>query len=433
LFRGQIQKIGSTKRRAEELSGYISYRSANSELTVADIFRDYWADYREQYPVTAQQAKVVGSIMACRTPQLGGRVDCCQACGAWVFRFNSCRDRHCNQCQKYERARWVAKQKVLLLPIPWFHMIFTVDHALNPLIAQNQRLFYNLLFESVNQSLQRQAKAELGCELGITAVLHTWGQQIDAHYHLHCIVTGGGLALDRSRWVKLANPRYLLDVVALSANYRERLLGGLADLHRQGELIQWGEAAEVKVEEVIAAGRQKQWEVFAKPFETPEAVYEYLSRYVHQVALSNQRLEKVEDGQVTFRYFDNRERAEAGEKGPEKKLTLPVFEFIRRFLQHILPKGFVRIRYYGLHHSSARKEKLPRSRKLLGLEATLPEAEIPTLLEWLEELLGEEMGQCPHCGATGSMLERTRFTELPWLVGIILSLFGQPTEAGVCR
>jgi len=412
---------------------YISYRSADTELTIADIFRDYWDDYREEYPVTAQQAKVVGSMMACRTAQLGGRADQCQECGALVFRFNSCRDRHCNQCQKYERARWVAKQKVLLLPIPYFHMVFTVDHALNPLIAQNQWLFYNLLFETVSQSLQAMAKAELGCELGITLVLHTWGQQVDAHYHIHCIVTGGGLALDRSRWVRPKNRRYLFDVVALSAAYRDRLLGGLRELHQQGKVLQFGEAAKLDVDAIIDECWQKKWEVFAKPFDTPEAVYEYLSRYVHQVAISNHRLEKVEDGQVTFRYFDNRERAAAGEKGKEKKLTLPVFEFIRRFLQHILPSGFVRIRYYGLHHSSARKAKLPRSRELLGLDPSLPEPDVPTMLEWLEELLGDEMGKCPHCGAKGSMVERTRFAELPWMVGIILSLFGQPTTAGVCR
>ncbi len=222
-------------------------------------------------------------------------------------------------------------------------------------------------------------------------------------------------------------------MVALSAAYRERLLDGLAELHRRGRLTLTGAAAELDVEAIIAGCRQKAWEVFAKAFDTPEAVYEYLSRYVHQVAISNHRLESLEDGLVTFRYFDNRERAETGEKGPEKKLTLPVFEFIRRFLQHILPEGFVRIRYYGLHHSSARKSKLPQSRALLGLEPALPEPEVPTLLEWLEEMLGEELGQCPHCGATGSMLERARFTEIPWLVGIIVSLFGQPTTAGVCR
>ena len=412
---------------------YITYRSTEAEITVADIFRDYWAEYKEAQPVTPQQAKVVGSIMACRTPQLGGRIDQCQDCGALVFRFNSCRDRHCNQCQKFERAKWVDKQQEKLLPIPYFHIVFTVDHALNPIIRQNQWPFYNLLFEAVSQSLQQLAREELGCELGVTAVLHTWGQKLDEHYHLHCIVTGGGLALDGSRWVRPKNGRYLFDVVKLSALYRDKLLGGLQKLYRAGKVLQLGQAAQLNVTAIVAECRQKKWEVFAKAFETPEAVYEYLSRYVHQVAISNYRLEKVEAGQVTFRYFDNKERAEVGGKGKEKKLTLPAHEFIRRFLQHILPVGFVRIRYYGLHHASARTEKLPRCRELLGVSRSLPALETLTLLSWLEALLGEQMGQCPHCGASGSLIERTRFAELPWLVGILLSLFGQPTTAGVCR
>ena len=412
---------------------HISYQSTVAELTVADILRDYWDDYRQKYPVTPQQAKVIGSIMACRTPRLGGHLNQCQQCGGWVFRFNSCRDRHCNQCQKFERAKWVEQQRVMQLPIPYFHVVFTVDHALNPIIRQNQRLFYNLLFQTVSQSLQTMAKEELGCELGITAVLHTWGQKLDAHYHLHCIVTGGGLALDRSKWVKPKSGRYLCDVVQLSAHYRDRLLSGLQRLHRQGQLQLMGEAARLDVAAVLAEIRAKNWEVFAKPFDTPDTVYEYLSRYVHQVAISNYRLEKLENGQVTFRYFDNKERAEVGEKGKEKKLTLPVFEFIRRFLQHILPVRFRRIRYYGLHNTSARKEKLPRSRELLGLSRSLPELKTLTLLEWLEELLGEDVGQCPHCGASHSLVEQTEFRQLPWLVCAVLSLAGQPAPAEVDR
>jgi hypothetical protein len=162
-------------------------------------------------------------------------------------------------------------------------------------------------------------------------------------------------------------------------------------------------------------------------------VYEYLSRYVHQVAISNYRLLKLEDGKVTFEYYENKERAEVGGKGKKKKLTLPVDEFIRRWLSHVLPPDFKRIRYYGLHHSSARAEKLPHSRMLLGLDPILPEVEALSLQDWLAEILGDEMDQCPHCGAKGSLFERSSFEQLPWLVGIILALFGQPTRVGVCR
>jgi hypothetical protein len=414
------------------IGNYITYRSPKTALTVADILRDNWDDYCAQYPVTPQQAKVAGSMMACRTPQLGGRLDQCGECGALVFRFNSCRDRHCNQCQKYERARWVEKQKVMLLPIPYFHLIFTVDHALNPLISDNQREFYDLLFQTVNQTLKAVAAEKLGCELGFTAVLHTWGQKIDQHVHLHCIVTGGGLALDGRRWVKLANPKYLVDVVKLSALYRDNLMRAIRSRSERDEWRPRGEVGQQAVEAMLAQIEIKKWEVFAKAFEQPEAVYEYLSRYVHQVAISNYRLVKVEDGRVTFRYFENRERAEVGDKGPERELTLPVLPFIGRFMSHILPLGFRRIRYFGLHHSSARQEKLPRCRALLGLDRALPETPELSLSEWLAELLGEKVNQCPHCGAEGALFQRAEFTQLPWLAALILAVVGQPTTQGVC-
>jgi hypothetical protein len=415
------------------LGNFITYRSPNTKLTVADILREHWDDYCDQYPVTAKQAKVAGAMMSCRTPQLGGRIDQCNECGAWVFRFNSCRDRHCNQCQKYERAKWVAKQQVMLLPIPYFHIIFTVDHALNPLIRQNPRAFYDLLFQIVKRILQHFAKEKLGCELGITAVLHTWGQKLGLHVHIHCIVTGGGLALDRRRWVRPVNKRYLFDVVALSAAYRDALVAGIRNRYEKGQWNLSSSAAEMDVSAVLAKIQAKKWEVFIKPFDQPEAVYEYLSRYVHQVALSNYRLVKLAAGQVTFRYYENRERAEVGGKGKEKEMTLPASEFIHRLMLHILPDNYHRIRYYGLHSSSARAEKLPRARQLLGLSLVPPAVEDFSLMDWLRQILGDEVDRCPNCGATGSLFERTTFQQLPWLLTMLLMLCGQPTSQGVCR
>jgi hypothetical protein len=289
--------------------------------------------------------------------------------------------------------------------------------------------------------LQEQADQELGCQLGFTAVLHTlrqalgrlWGQKLDEHVHLHCVVTGGGLALDGSRWVRGPSERYLLDVVELAAVYRDSLLAGIERKWRRGEWQLSGAAAELDLAAVLAELRAKNWAVFAKPFSEPEAVYEYLSRYVHQVAISNYRLVSLEDGRVSFRYYANRERTEVGQPGPEKVLTLPAVEFIRRFLGHILPRQFRRIRYYGLHHSSARQEKLPRCRKLLGLSPALPEVEEVSLLDWLKALWGEEVDRCPRCGAKGSLFERAEFEQLGWLAMVVLSLFGQPTPQGVCR
>jgi hypothetical protein len=225
-----------------------------------------------------------------------------------------------------------------------------------------------------------------------------------------------------------------VEVVELSAAYRDKLLAGIEKLSRQGKLSLSGPAAAVDVPRLLAELRAKKWEVFIKPFSTPETVTEYLSRYVHQVAISNYRLESFEQGQVKFRYYDNRERAEVGEKGKEKVLTLSAEEFIRRFLLHILPHGYKRIRYYGLHHSSARKEKLPRCRALLGLPAALPEVKELSLLEWLAEVLGEEqVDRCPHCGAVGSLCKRAEFERLPWFVALLLNLVSHPTRQGVCR
>ena len=411
---------------------YVTVRRPKVELTVADILRAHWADYRKQYPVTPQQAKVVGSVLACRTPQLGGRIDECGECGALVFRFNSCRDRHCNQCQKFERAKWVQKQKVMQLPIPYFHIVFTTDHGLNPLFRDNQRLLYDLLFRVVKESLQEMAAEKLGCELGITAVLHTWGQKLDEHIHIHCVVTGGGLALDGSRWVRPAHRRYLYDVVELSARYRERLLAGIERLWQQGKLKLIGQAAKLDVAGVLAELRVKKWEVFAKPFNEPEAVTEYLSRYVHQVALSNYRLLSLKRGRVRFRYYDNRERAEVGGKGKEKELNLTAVEFIRRWLSHLLPWRYHRIRYFGLHHAQARREKLPRCRSFWGLPLALPVIEALSLMAWLKEILGDQVDTCPRCGAEGSLFKRAEVAQFGWAVRLGLRLLGQSTPQGVC-
>jgi hypothetical protein len=328
----------------------------------------------------------------------------------------------------------VAQQAVLALPIPYFHVVFTTDHALNPLFRQNKVALYDLLFEVVSGVLKGEVKRVLGCEVGLTAVLHTWGQQVEEHIHIHTIVTGGGLSLDGQRWVKAKSQRYLVDVVALSAKYRERLLSGIKGLYEAGRLRLSGEAAQVDVRGLLQELGGKQWEVYMKPFAGPEVVTEYLSRYVHQVAISNYRLESIEGGAVKFRYYDNRERGESGAKGPEKVLTVTAEEFIRRFLLHILPGGYKRIRYYGLHHSSARKEKLPRCRELLGLPRALPEIEALDLQAWLAQVLGEEeVNRCPNCGAQNSLFQRAEFERLSWLATVVLSLVAQPTRQGVCR
>ena len=393
---------------------YLQVRGARADYEVADVFREYGDAYRAAYRVTPEQARVMGAIVACRTEALGGQIYECQVCGAVEFAYCSCRDRHCPKCQKFARAQWVEGQKVYLLPIPYFHVVFTTDHALNAWVSANRAAIYNVLFETAAAVLKQFAALELRGELGITAVLHTWGQTLLQHLHLHCIVTGGALSFDGQRWVRCA-PGYLFDIVAVSAAFRDAFCAGLVRLAEQGKLV-GVEMAEVKA--TVATMQAKPWEVFAKPFEKPEAVIDYLSRYVHAVAISNYRITHIADGQVRFSYHDNQDG------GKQKELTLPAVEFIRRFLLHVLPERFVRIRYYGLHHSAARKTKLPRARALLGLPPELPKITKLVLAVWLETVLGEDLHRCHFCGASGSMAYRGEVGDLPWVWLWLKVLFG---------
>lgn len=399
-------------------NGYVCVRGAQLEYEVADVFREYGEAYRQQYGVTEEQARVMAAITACRTAALGGQVYECLNCGAVEFAYHSCRDRHCPKCQKFERAQWVEQQKVLVLPIPYFHIIFTTDHAINDWLATNRAVLYNLLFATAAETLQQFAARDLNGALGITAVLHTWGQTLQPHVHLHCVVTGGALSLDGRHWLR-CTPNYLFDIVAVSAAFREAFCAGLLRLADHGQLV--GVTGD-EVTATVAAMRAKNWEVFAKPFATPEVVIDYLSRYVHAVAISNYRLRHIANGQVSFSYYDNA----AG--GVKKTLTLPALEFIRRFLLHVLPERFVRIRYYGLHHSAARRTKLPRARALLGMPPELPKAAKLVLAVWLETLLGEQLHRCPFCGAMGTLAYRGEVADMSslwlWLKLVIGWLFG---------
>jgi hypothetical protein len=384
---------------------YVQVRGAMTPYEVGDVLRAYGAAYRAQYPVTPTQARVMGALSACRTAALGGRVYECQVCGAVEFAYYSCRDRHCPKCQKFARAQWVEQQKALVLPVPYFHVIFTTDHAVNVWLPQNQAVIYNLLFTTAAGVLKDFAGRELGGELGITAVLHTWSQTLLEHVHLHCVVTGGALSFDQQSW-RRSPAGYLFDIVAVSAVFRDQFCTGLQRLAQRGQLVGVS-AAEVAT--TVAAMQAQNWEVFIKPFDEPTAVIEYLSRYVQSVAISNYRITDIVQGQVSFTYHDNR----AG--GEVKELTLSALEFIRRFLLHVLPDQFVRIRYYGLHHSAARKTKLARVRALLGVSPeppVIPKLELPV---WLETVLGVEVYRCRWCGTIGGLVYRGEVVDMTWL------------------
>jgi hypothetical protein len=351
-------------------------------------------------------------------------VELCLECGAIRISYNSCRDRHCPKCCKYKKAVWVSKQEVVLLPTGYFHVVFTTDHLLNELVPANKRLIYNLLFKAVSQTLKDYGQRYWGGEIGITAVLHTWGQTLNEHVHLHCVVTGGALSPDGEQWHSCA-PGYLFPIVALSADYRNRFCEGLRKLLEGGQLTLTDQQSEERIMALFDQMQAKNWEVHSNYFTGPQKVYEYLSRYVHQVAISNYRITDISKGHVTFTYRNNHDKDPQTGQGKPSQMTLPAVEFIRRFLWHVLPSRFVRIRHFGLHHSSAREKKLPQVRKLLGLDPTLPSPRELSLREWLETFIPpEELERCPYCHAQGSMTRHNEF-EMVTVIGLlILGVFG---------
>jgi Putative transposase/Transposase zinc-binding domain len=338
---------------------------------VADIVHTYGAAFRATHAVSHEQARVLRAIAHCRTAALGGHVERCVSCGTERVCYDSCRNRHCPKCQGSARAKWLAAEQALLLPIPYFHVVFTLPHQLNPLIRVNQRRLYDLLFQTAAQTLQEFARDpnHLGAEIGITAVLHTWGQTLTEHVHVHCVVTGGGLSPDGTQW-HACQRRFLFPVKALGAVFRGKYLAGLERLRSQQRLTFAGASTALAEEAAWSSLRQqlyaKPWVVYAKPpWGSPEQVLKYLSRYTHRVAIANSRLVFVGDGVVRFRYTDYA----AG--GTAKVRELSAEEFLRRFLL-VVPTGFVRIRHYGLLANRTRQAKLTRARQLLAVVAATP-------------------------------------------------------------
>jgi len=334
-------------------------------LEVADILRVHGESYRACHPVSPEQAVVMRRLAACRTAALGGHVDSCSACGFVRISYNSCRNRHCPKCQKLEQLQWLETRLERLLPVPYFHVVFTLPEALKPLALKNRRLVYNLLFQAASQTLLKLAAdpQRLGAQIGFTAVLHTWGQNLLFHPHLHCVVTGGGLSLDGQRWIA-GREDYFLPVHVLGRLFRGKFLAGLKAAYQRGELTLTGSVADLadppQFRRWLAGLYRQNWVVYAKPpFGGPQQVYRYLGRYTHRVAISNSRLLAMEDGHVRFRYKDY------ADGNQHKEMTLAADEFLRRFLLHVLPKGFVRIRHYGLLASRNVSTKLASCHLLL--------------------------------------------------------------------
>jgi Putative transposase/Transposase zinc-binding domain len=329
---------------------------------VADIVRAHGDAYRRTYAVSPAQAVALRAIVRCRTAALGGHVEACDACGARQVAYNSCRNRNCPKCQGGERAKWLAAQQAALLPVEYFHIVFTLPHPLNALLRVNPRRLYALLFRAAAATLQCFAHdpRHLGAELGVTAVLHTWGQNLSQHVHVHCVVTGGGLTPDGQRWVS-TRAGFLFPVRALSQVFRGKFLAGVRQLRARNALRFAGDSAALAGEHAWSAWlqdlRTRDWVVYAKPpFGGPERVLKYLSRYTHRIAIANHRLVSIEDGVVRFRCRDYAHHNHV------KVMALPAEEFLRRFLLHVVPSGFMRIRHFGLLANRHRTAKLARCR-----------------------------------------------------------------------
>jgi hypothetical protein len=366
------------------------------ENDVGAIFRRYMSKYRKEHALSYEQRQAARAIMTCRTPALGGVVKACTQCGNWEFQYKSCKNRHCPKCGAFEKAQWLEAQKIWVLPIHYYHVVFTIDHVFNPLVWWNQAVLYNHLIDTAAQLLKEYGRKVLGGELGFTLVLHTWGQTIQAHPHVHFMVTGGALVHtpEGDRW-QGAKQNYLFDAKALSRDFRHLFCEGVRALWQAGSLnTQQGSLA---VADMLKQAENKNWEVYIQaPVYGVEKLLEYLGRYIFRIAISNHRIVDVKHDCVTFEYYDNREDRQR-ERQP-RQMTIPALEFIRRFLMHVLPDRFVRIRHYGLHHGSCRA-KLQRARRLLGLPAALPVVLQLKLLDWLKKILQTEQDPrlCQAC------------------------------------
>ncbi len=377
-------------------------------VEVADIFRAQGSNFidRQRDRICFQQLKVMRAILHCRTAALGGHIDICPRCGGdKTISYNSCRNRHCPKCQAQARQRWIAARKEELLETRYFHVVFTLPHELHSLILQNEAELYSLLFRAVADTLLEVAAnpEHLGAGIGFFGILHTWGQNLLFHPHIHCVIPGGGLSPDHSHWI---HPRYpfFLPVKALSKVFRGKFVDRLKRMHRQSRLTFAGSIERMSDPKCFAAFLRtlfrQDWVVYAKPaFGGPEQVLRYLGRYTHRVAISNHRLVSFDGNTVTFRWKDYAR----GNK--QRLMTVSAEEFIRRFLVHVLPKGFVRIRHFGFMTNYQRSSSLDLCRQRLGMAPLIRSTEIaPTVSSWL----------CPKCGGLMTVVERLTAAAVIW-------------------
>ena len=365
---------------------------------LADIFRLYADDYRRSHAVSYEQLKVMHHIQICRTAALGGHVEQCDQCAFEQIAYNSCRDRHCPKCQTLTKEKWLNDRKAELLPCSYFHLVFTLPHALNPIILSNKKTTLNILFAAVNQTLQAFAKDpqwRLEGQLGFISVLHTWSQTLIDHFHIHCLIAAGALSLTKDKWIP-ANDHYLFKITSLAKAFKNCYLKLLVNAYEKDQLIFTPKTAALKsrqtFKQLINRVAKKRWIAYAKrPFAGPQQVLEYLGRYTHRVAISNYRIISINNRRVTFTYKDR-------QNDEIRKMTLDAGEFIRRFLLHVLPKGFFKIRYFGFLAHTNKSKLIPLIRKLIDVHATLPKKiKKESISQMMLRLTGIDISCCPKC------------------------------------
>jgi hypothetical protein len=367
-------------------------------VEVADIFRRHGPEYRRTHPLPLQHLRVMRAVEACRTAELGGHKEKCADCGHIEISYNSCRNRHCPKCQTLRKERWIEDRGQDLLPVEYFHVVFTVPSELNPLFIMNPRVMFNLLFQSASETLVELADnpKHLGARIGFMVILHTWGQNLMDHPHVHCVVTGGGLSPD-NRWVS-CRKGFFLPVRVMSALFRGKFLDHLKRSFEDEDLIFPGSIGHLKDPRTFEVFRRrfyhKKWVVYCKsPFDGAEGVLQYLGRYTHRIAISNNRILKLQDGEVSFRWRDY------SDSDKQKTMTVKAQEFIRRFLLHVLPHRYVRIRHFGLLSNRNRKDDIALCRKLLenAMTVTTEKDKQETWQEQLLRICGIDVTACPVC------------------------------------
>jgi hypothetical protein len=370
---------------------------ASHGVELSDIFRQNGPKYRRTHSLPLNHLRVMRAIEVCRTAAMGGHKDKCDSCGHIEISYNSCRNRHCPKCQTLQKEKWIEARNEDLLPIQYFHVVFTIPSELKPLVIMNQKVMYDLMFQSVSETLIELSgnPKHLGARIGFMGVLHTWGQNLMDHPHIHCVVTGGGLSLDGNSWVS-CRKRFFIPVRVISALFKGKLLAYLKNSFEAGDLIFPGGISHLGNPHVFERLRRqlyhKKWVVYCKPpFDGAEGVLQYLGRYTHRIAISNNRILTSEDGTVTFRFRDY------ADGNTQKIMSLKVDEFIRRFLLHVLPKRYVRIRHFGLLANRSRKDNITLCRELLGTCTVIVIEKKETWQEQLLRICGIDVTTCPVC------------------------------------